>query len=544
MIRINSDTQTTRKLDAIAWLLGVPLLAWFLGNWLLERDIQSVIVDAMVLTAAILSVVILSRWRLGLYLFFVWLVFEDFARKYLGNGVYTFFGKDLLLAVVYLAFFFRRGPRTEKLFRPPFWLPLVALILWSAMEAFNFQTASPLYGLLGLKLYFYYVPLMFVGYALVRDEFELRRFLAFNIFIGGVVALLGILQAIFGQSLLNPAVLDESLEGLGNLERSSPLTGLVFNRPTSVFVSDGRFGDYLLLIMILTLGAMGYFIQRRWVWSAVVYISFGVVFVATLLAGVRTVFIFVGLSIVLVATAAYWGQRFRADQLRRIFRVLRRMALLGAIGSACLVAFFPDAVASRWAFYTETLSPTGRGSELHGRVVDYPLSELEKVMDRPEVILGRGLGTASLGTQYIMRFLHAPSPGFAVENGYGQLLLEIGIPGFILWQILSFALLWYCWSVVKRLRNTPLFSLGFAIWWFVLLVMYPLTYMGLSTYQNYLITAFLWILIGVLFRLPSLRQALPAPAVSVPNPNLRVPSYDRALFPVSKPLGEPPPASG
>jgi hypothetical protein len=543
MIRISHDAQRNRTLEGLAWLLGAPVLAWFIGNWILGEDVGSVIAGGMILAGIILAIAILSRWRLGLYLFLVWIVFEDMARKYLGNSIYAFFGKDILVAFVYAAFFFRRGPRAEKLFRPSFWLPLVAFFLWATMEAFNFQTPSPLYGLLGLKLYFYYVPLMFVGYALVRTEFELRRFLVFNLAIAGVVALLGAVQAIWGQSLLNPAVLDENLQELGDLSRVTPISGLIFNRPTSVFVSDGRFGAYLILMLILSLSAMGYFIQRKWVWSKIVYIAFGLIFVATLLSGVRTALIFGAITTVIMLTAIYRGSKFGLDQLRRIFRTMRRLLLLGAVGVVCLVFFFPKALGSRWAFYTETLTPNSRGSELHNRLWDYPLINLEIATSSTDSLLGRGLGTASLGTQYVTRFLHAPAPGLAVENGYGQMLLEMGIPGLLLWMIFSSAIVFSCWSVVKRLRHTPLYAIGFGIFWYTVLVLFPLTYVGLSTYQNYLVTAFLWILIGILFRLPLLLKPVPAEQLAAQQAGFRSSALDQSLLPVHRPMPQPPPKS-
>jgi hypothetical protein len=543
MIRISHDAQLNRMLEGLAWLLGVPVLAWFIGNWLLEEDVNSVIAGGMVLAGVILAISILSRWRLGLYLFLVWIVFEDMGRKYLGNSVYSFFGKDILVAIVYIAFFLRRGPRAEKLFHPQFWLPLVAFILWATMEAFNFRTPSPLYGLLGLKLYFYYVPLMFIGYALVRTELELRRFLVFNMAIAGFVALLGAIQAIWGQSILNPAVLDDSLRELGDLSRVSPISGLVFNRPTSVFVSDGRFGAYLILMLILSLSAMGYFVQRKWVWSTVVYVAFGLIFVATLLSGVRTALIFGAISMVVMLAAIYRGSKFRSDQLRRIFRTLRRVLLLGAVGIIVLAFIFPEALVSRWAFYVETLTPNGQGSELHNRLWDYPLLNLEIATSSSDSLLGRGLGTASLGTQYITRFLHAPPPGTPVENGYGQMLLEMGIPGLLLWMIFSSAVVLSCWSVVKRLRNTPLYSIGFGIFWYAVLVLFPLTYVGLSTYQNYVVTAFLWLLIGVLFRLPLLLRPVPAEQVAAQQSGVRFSALDQLLLPVRRPMPQPPPKS-
>ena len=49
------------------------------------------------------------------------------------------------------------------------------------MQVFNTESPSVVYGLLGLKLYFYYVPLMFVGYALIDTNRDLERLLMFNL---------------------------------------------------------------------------------------------------------------------------------------------------------------------------------------------------------------------------------------------------------------------------------------------------------------------------------------------------------------------------
>ena len=511
MIRFGGHTQRNRKLEALIWLMGTLAVAMFAVNWILQGDLTSQVVDAMVLAGVTLAIVTLSRWRLGLYLFFVWLIFEDFARKYLGNSVYTFFGKDILVAVVYLAFFFGRKQRTEKLLRPRFWLPLLSFFLWATMEAFNPKSPSVIYGLLGMKLYFYYVPLLFIGYELIRSELDLRRFLVFNLFFAGVVSLLGIAQAIFGQQLLNPENLDVNLRELGDLNRTAPISGLVFNRPTSVFVSDGRFSAYLILMYVLGFAAIGYLSQRGWRGRKFVYACFGLVFSAIMLTGVRTAFVHCLICTPVLIAAFAWGMPHRQEQLVRTLKAISRFALLPAVGVLCLALLYPSALASRWAFYTETLSPTGRGSALESRAWDYPVSEFLHTFRLQGWEWGRGLGTASLGTQYVTRFLHAPPPGNSVENGYGQLLLEVGIPGFMLWLAFTSAVLYTCWGVVKRLRGTHLFPLAVGIFWYAFLVLFPLTYVdGLSTYENYIVAVFLWILIGVLFRLPLLLKPSPS----------------------------------
>jgi amino acid permease len=45
---------------------------------------------------------------------------------------------------------------------------------------------------------------------------------------------------------------------------------------------------------------------------------------------------------------------------------------------------------------------------------------------------------------------------------------------------------------------------AFAIFWLAFLILYPITYGTLNGYQDYILNAYLWLLIGILFRLPAL----------------------------------------
>ena len=44
-------------------------------------------------------------------------------------------------------------------------------------------------------------------YTLIRNDADLRKFLVVNTILAGVISILGIIQAILGNSFLNPAVL-------------------------------------------------------------------------------------------------------------------------------------------------------------------------------------------------------------------------------------------------------------------------------------------------------------------------------------------------
>ena len=116
----------------------------------------------------------------------------------------------------------------------------------------------------------------------------------------------------------------------------------------------------------------------------------------------------------------------------------------------------------------------------------------------------------------LLESMHAPSTGIAVENGYGQLVVEMGIFGLIIWITLGVAICRSAWKIVKKLRGTPYFPIAFVIFWFAFLIFFPMGYTSLAFYQDFLVSAYFWILLGILFRLPKLAaQAHSDPAMSV-----------------------------
>jgi predicted exporter len=95
----------------------------------------------------------------------------------------------------------------------------------------------------------------------------------------------------------------------------------------------------------------------------------------------------------------------------------------------------------------------------------------------------------------------------------------MGILGPILWIGWTSWLLYCAWKVVRQVRETVYFPVALSIFWYAFVLLVPFSYNGMAPYQNYIMNAYLWLLIGVLFRLPQLarnQQALRRP-VQVPN---------------------------
>ena len=79
------------------------------------------------------------------------------------------------------------------------------------------------------------------------------------------------------------------------------------------------------------------------------------------------------------------------------------------------------------------------------------------------------------------------------------MIIEMGILAPFLWILWTGALVYSSWGVVKRLRQTRFFPIAFAFFWYAFLLLFPLTYGGISAYQNFVCNMYLWIWVGILF---------------------------------------------
>jgi hypothetical protein len=499
-LRISTNTGNLRRnpLYLIGFLVLFIFAANKLADFVINGDMTGLAYVALIVIVGACAVAMLNNWRNGLYLFITWLLFEDFARKYLGNNMAIYFGKDFLVGIVFLAFFIAYRDKKVRIFSPPFRVPLFIFLWFSVLQIFNPASTSIFYGLMGFKLDFYYIPLMFIGYALIDSEKDLRRLFTVSLAIAAVICSLGIAQAILGHTFLNPEHPAEDLMLLSGLYRTAPISGVLVYRPTSVFVSDGRFSAYLMLAFLLTFGYAGYLVLRLRKGRAMTFCVLVLVIGAIALSSSRGALVWGLVDALVVSVAFFWGAPWRQGEAMRIVRTVQRV-LLGGVAAVVILFFtFPTALLDRFAFYDETLSLDSPQSELVYRATDYPLKNFLAAFDFPRWPYGHGLGTASLGAQYVARIMHAPPMGIGVENGYGEIILELGIVGLILWVIMSVSISFSAWRIVKKLRGSILFPIAFVIFWYVFMVLVPFTFNGLNTYQNFVMNAYLWLLIGVL----------------------------------------------
>jgi hypothetical protein len=498
-----------RQLNAfIFWLLAM-LAAYKVAGYIVAGDNTSLAFAGFAFAGGALILAILNDWTKGVYLSLGWLLFEDLARKFLGNNMALYFAKDVLLATVYLSFFvsYRRKDKPIETFRPPFLIPLLAFVWFGVAQVFNPASTHIVFGLMGIRLYFYYVPLMLVAYALIDSEDSLRKFFFVNLGLIAVIAMLGIIQSIVGPQFLNPSVIQDDIRTLSETYRIAPISGVSVYRPTSVFVSTGRFSNLLIVAWFIVFGFTGYLLLRYRRGRSFAFVSLAVTAAACLMCASRGTFMWSAGGGLIGSLAFLWGAPWRQGEALRVIRVLQRVALGTALAVCILLFAFPEAFLNRIAVYSETLDPRSPASELLHRTHDYPLQNFLGAFDYDRWPYGYGIGTASLGGQYVARFFKVRPPEGGVESGYGVIVLEMGIGGLILWLTMSAAIIGSGWKVVRSLKGSPFFPLAFMILLYAFVLLFPMTFTAMQPYQDFILNSYLWILLGILFRLPKLSLA-------------------------------------
>jgi hypothetical protein len=513
---LRSGQFNRRPLIALGTLVFGAFAAYELAQYVIRGDMIGLAYVGMCLAGGAIVVAILHNWRNGVYFFLSWLLFEDFARKFLGNNMAIYFAKDVLVLVVYISFFAAYRRKEVKFFRPPFLMPLLLVIWFGALQIFNPASTSVWYGLMGFKIFFYYVPLIFIGHALLNSEAELRRFFTVNMILVLVIVSLGIAQSILGPSFLNPAHQAEDLRELSGLYRVAPITGEFAYRPTSVFVSAGRYADFIMVAWILVLGFSGYLLLRHKKGRVLAFIAIPITAAGAFLTASRGSFMWGMINAIVTSAAFLWGAPWRQGEARRVVRSVLRVAAGIALGMVLLFYAYPHALESRLAIYEETLLPSSPTNELTHRGWTYPAENFLGAFNSDRWPYGYGIGTTALGGQYVSRIFNVRPVGVSVESGFGTLVLEMGIGGLILWIIMSAAIMFSAWGLVRKLKGSPWFPVGFVILWYAFFLLGPATFGGMAAYEDFLLNAYFWLLLGMLFRLPTIglsgQFAIDAPA--------------------------------
>src|SRR5580704_7004058 len=175
-----------RQLQGLVMGLVVLGLMWGLASWIVAGSGKVLLTFVLSMVMCAMIVHILKDWRSGVIVFLVWILFEDLARKYLGNSMVVYFAKDFLVGIAYISFYAAKRRREVEILDVPFLIPFIVFLFFAAIQVFNVNSPSIFYGFLGMKLYFYYFPLIFLGYAMIRTPKDLDNLLLVTV-VAGIV---------------------------------------------------------------------------------------------------------------------------------------------------------------------------------------------------------------------------------------------------------------------------------------------------------------------------------------------------------------------
>jgi hypothetical protein len=103
--------------------------------------------------------------------------------------------------------------------------------------------------------------------------------------------------------------------------------------------------------------------------------------------------------------------------------------------------------------------------------------------------------------------MHVPPMNVGVENGYGQLVIELGIVGLLLWILLAYKITHSAWQAAKNLKGTVWFPIGFALSGTPFC--FPMSFYGFIAYRDFVMNAYFWLMLGILFRVSEFPRDLP-----------------------------------
>src|ERR1041385_6771998 len=120
MMKLRADPSNIGKVWMVTAALAVLLYVLYnLGGSIAGGNTRSALMLGAGFVAFFVAGRITGNWQSGVYLFLVWLVFEDLICKYMGNSMYVYFAKDVLVGVTYLSFLSSKSGKAAQGFRPP-----------------------------------------------------------------------------------------------------------------------------------------------------------------------------------------------------------------------------------------------------------------------------------------------------------------------------------------------------------------------------------------------------------------------------------------
>ena len=450
----------------------------------------------------------LRNWRWSLYGLLCYLPVSGIAilAAYPGrtDRAVAILAKDFVFVIPayvgFLVYFWRR--------RRPFWFKGAPLVLFGLLalivviQGFNPDLPNHLVGLIGIKVWLFYVPLFFLGYHLVETRGQLFRVLGGMTLLAIVPAVIGLAEVALYYTGHVQTVYD-AYGGAVNAATQNKTTfilshGCTIRRVPSTF---SFFYQYYLFATAMVVIAFAWWRGSRPPGRQLRIggVLFLLMLLAAMFSGVRLAFVLIPL---VVLAMILLGMR----------SVNRLPWAIVAIGAVCF-AIAAGAGAATCGVGQHLAEATGGEKET---VVTHSVGQAVH-----KTWLGLGAGSDSTGARYAFPNNQLETVTGAVQEAwYVKTYLELGVFGLAIVLALLITILVRAFRIHQRLRDPRLkmVSAGIiAFMGFVLVYNAKAQYFDLDPTNVYF-----WLFAGLLMGLPRLDRASPE---AEPEPELeRVPA--------------------
>ncbi len=444
--------------------------------------------------------------KLALWTFLIYLPFAGTVTYWVGNGSPIFqLAKDVFyipaLFGIVLECLKKRKPiivRKNLLFTLGLLLGYCVFVFiirntWYQLTIENVgDLGSPfLVGIIGIKVFLGYIPLIFCAYYLIDDKKKL-------IFLGRLMVILAIIccslalvqywmldsgRCVGTRGLVGDELFKATLDAkcfVGGALTFSPEQGQI--RLPGTFVSPWHWAWFLIANGAISLSVALSEPTKRWRFLG--FISAALIFVNAIICGQRAAFVMVPAVMLLTLTLTSILTK-QTGGLKKIFSIVGAIILIAILAFILLSQFNPDFIQQR----VDSFVSRWNSSPPH-------LFLIAQIYEGLNVggILGVGLGAGTnsarvFGDVRLFEVFHA------------KVIFEIGVIGFILFMAFVSNITILGFQDTKKIQDSLLNSFGSSFWVFVLIISYYPQWYPLDTDP---VAIYYWFFAGVIFRLPKI----------------------------------------
>jgi hypothetical protein len=436
-----------------------------------------------------------KRWEFGLQALLVIVIIEGAVRKWFlpSASELVYFYKDVLMLVILIGYSRQRRKSPFLIKRRMQIVSIVIAIFAIYTVAATIIPGGPhlLIGLLGLKAYCLYMPLVFIVPRAFPTKEKLVSFLKWYSLIVLPVAVIGAMQFLDkdpNSTLNRYATVGETSYKMVDIAVFSNSSGDFYVRVTSTFSYISGLSTYLPIMFALLLGLTSLYSIHHLPKTvrALYYIALGATVVTAFMTGSRA-------SVLAIAVVAVVFYCFASK--KNLFSRLQHITVIGILIYAAFTTLFPQAYD---AFYMRAFGGEARMNEGLSRITgafDLPVKEASYAG-----AFGYGIGLTQNAVPALMKKLDlrvADNPIPVVyESEPGRVMLELGVIGYSLYTLLRVVLLLTLCQVCMMIRDPESKVLAIAI---MGALVYPLLIGGavVSHTQN----VYQWFMIGMMLAL-------------------------------------------